>query len=299
MLTVEDFDVSEAFQHSQSTESVKSASSDSYMSKANIAKRRANQQETEGFYFTVSSQANVSAKSLKYRAQFVTIFRISVSSAEIQGVPEWQQSHYQAAGQAWPSKADTGGRWGVLWWALVEKNEVTVILILRFARKVPVIECFSCTRGYLVELNHLNWCKELFAYITLTLIRQNHLLSDIRHLVALWKWEINDDFECSFTLCPCAEQLNDVMLKLLVSLDIKGGQRVEKLWTSCTVNMFDVITSYFRLSQVSTSDSELCVVDLKLNLAYDANSLWLITIRFIYFCTVRCLCKRGADIIKS
>lgn len=98
MLTVEDFDVSEAFQHSQSTESVKSASSDSYMSKANIAKRRANQQETEGFYFTVSSQANVSAKSLKYRAQFVTNFRISVSSAEIQGVPEWQQSHYQAAG---------------------------------------------------------------------------------------------------------------------------------------------------------------------------------------------------------
>uniref|UniRef100_A0A671U132 SLIT-ROBO Rho GTPase-activating protein 1 n=1 Tax=Sparus aurata TaxID=8175 RepID=A0A671U132_SPAAU len=52
MLTVEDFDVSEAFQHSQSTESVKSASSDSYMSKANISKRRANQQETEGFYFT-------------------------------------------------------------------------------------------------------------------------------------------------------------------------------------------------------------------------------------------------------
>ncbi|XP_075317331.1 SLIT-ROBO Rho GTPase-activating protein 3-like isoform X3 [Odontesthes bonariensis] len=52
MLTVEDFDVSEAFQHSQSTESVKSASSDSYMSKANIIKRRGNQQETEGFYFT-------------------------------------------------------------------------------------------------------------------------------------------------------------------------------------------------------------------------------------------------------
>ncbi|XP_020484616.1 SLIT-ROBO Rho GTPase-activating protein 3 isoform X2 [Labrus bergylta] len=52
MLTVEDFDVSEAFQHSQSTESVKSASSDSYMSKANISKRRSNQHETEGFYFT-------------------------------------------------------------------------------------------------------------------------------------------------------------------------------------------------------------------------------------------------------
>lgn len=66
MLTVEDFDVSEAFQHSQSTESVKSASSDSYMSKANISKRRANQQETEGFYFTVSSQSNEKTKALQH-----------------------------------------------------------------------------------------------------------------------------------------------------------------------------------------------------------------------------------------
>ncbi|XP_015243828.1 PREDICTED: SLIT-ROBO Rho GTPase-activating protein 3 isoform X1 [Cyprinodon variegatus] len=52
MLTVEDFDVSDAFQHSRSTESVKSVASESYMSKLNIAKRRANQQETETFYFT-------------------------------------------------------------------------------------------------------------------------------------------------------------------------------------------------------------------------------------------------------
>ncbi|XP_036733673.2 SLIT-ROBO Rho GTPase-activating protein 3 isoform X1 [Manis pentadactyla] len=52
MLTVEDFDVSDAFQHSRSTESVKSAASETYMSKVNIAKRRANQQETEMFYFT-------------------------------------------------------------------------------------------------------------------------------------------------------------------------------------------------------------------------------------------------------
>ncbi|XP_070311705.1 SLIT-ROBO Rho GTPase-activating protein 3 isoform X5 [Odocoileus virginianus] len=51
MLTVEDFDVSDAFQHSRSTESVKSAASETYMSKINIAKRRANQQETEMFYF--------------------------------------------------------------------------------------------------------------------------------------------------------------------------------------------------------------------------------------------------------
>ncbi|XP_062853931.1 SLIT-ROBO Rho GTPase-activating protein 3 isoform X2 [Trichomycterus rosablanca] len=52
MLTVEDFDVSDAFQHSRSTESIKSVASEGYMSKLNIAKRRANQQETELFYFT-------------------------------------------------------------------------------------------------------------------------------------------------------------------------------------------------------------------------------------------------------
>ncbi|XP_069796003.1 SLIT-ROBO Rho GTPase-activating protein 3 isoform X2 [Narcine bancroftii] len=52
MLTVEDFDVSDAFHHSRSTESVKSVASETYMSKVNIAKRRANQHETEMFYFT-------------------------------------------------------------------------------------------------------------------------------------------------------------------------------------------------------------------------------------------------------
>nr|XP_046198251.1 SLIT-ROBO Rho GTPase-activating protein 3 isoform X1 [Oncorhynchus gorbuscha] len=52
MLTVEDFDVSDAFQHSRSNESMKSVASETYMSKLNVAKRRANQQETEVFYFT-------------------------------------------------------------------------------------------------------------------------------------------------------------------------------------------------------------------------------------------------------
>uniref|UniRef100_A0A671UDA3 SLIT-ROBO Rho GTPase activating protein 3 n=1 Tax=Sparus aurata TaxID=8175 RepID=A0A671UDA3_SPAAU len=52
MLMVEDFDVSDAFQHSRSTESIKSVASESYMSKLNIAKRRSNQQETEMFYFS-------------------------------------------------------------------------------------------------------------------------------------------------------------------------------------------------------------------------------------------------------
>ncbi|XP_077458103.1 SLIT-ROBO Rho GTPase-activating protein 3 isoform X2 [Stigmatopora argus] len=52
MLTVEDFDVSDAFQHSRSTESIKSLASESYMSKTNVVKRRANQQETEMFYLS-------------------------------------------------------------------------------------------------------------------------------------------------------------------------------------------------------------------------------------------------------
>ncbi|XP_061778683.1 SLIT-ROBO Rho GTPase-activating protein 3 isoform X3 [Nerophis ophidion] len=52
MLTVEDFDVSDAFQHSRSTESIKSVVSESYMGKVNVAKRRFNQQETEMFYLS-------------------------------------------------------------------------------------------------------------------------------------------------------------------------------------------------------------------------------------------------------
>jgi len=55
MVTVEDYDVSECFHHSNSMESVKSTFSESYLSKPSLAKRRANQQETEQFYFTVST----------------------------------------------------------------------------------------------------------------------------------------------------------------------------------------------------------------------------------------------------
>uniref|UniRef100_A0A9J8AIV4 SLIT-ROBO Rho GTPase-activating protein 2 n=1 Tax=Cyprinus carpio carpio TaxID=630221 RepID=A0A9J8AIV4_CYPCA len=52
LVNMEDYDVSESFQHSRSTESVKSSVSDTYLSKPSLAKRRANQQETELFYFT-------------------------------------------------------------------------------------------------------------------------------------------------------------------------------------------------------------------------------------------------------
>uniref|UniRef100_A0A8B9JU65 SLIT-ROBO Rho GTPase-activating protein 2 n=1 Tax=Astyanax mexicanus TaxID=7994 RepID=A0A8B9JU65_ASTMX len=52
MVTIEDFDVTDCFHHSNSMESVKSTMSESFMSKPSLAKRRANQQETEQFYFT-------------------------------------------------------------------------------------------------------------------------------------------------------------------------------------------------------------------------------------------------------
>ncbi|XP_061146672.1 SLIT-ROBO Rho GTPase-activating protein 2 isoform X2 [Syngnathus typhle] len=52
MVTVEDYDVSDCFHHSNSMESVKSTFSESYLSKPSLAKRRANQQETEQFYYT-------------------------------------------------------------------------------------------------------------------------------------------------------------------------------------------------------------------------------------------------------
>lgn len=55
IVTIEDFDVSDCFQYSNSMESVKSTVSETFMSKPSIAKRRANQQETEQFYFTVRS----------------------------------------------------------------------------------------------------------------------------------------------------------------------------------------------------------------------------------------------------
>ncbi|KAG1949475.1 SLIT-ROBO Rho GTPase-activating protein 2 isoform X2 [Pimephales promelas] len=52
MVTIEDYDVTDCFHHSNSMESVKSTVSESFMSKPSLAKRRANQQETEQFYFT-------------------------------------------------------------------------------------------------------------------------------------------------------------------------------------------------------------------------------------------------------
>ncbi|KAJ8265126.1 hypothetical protein COCON_G00142250 [Conger conger] len=52
MVSVEDYDVTECFHHGGSMDSVKSIASESFMSRPSLAKRRANQQETEQFYFT-------------------------------------------------------------------------------------------------------------------------------------------------------------------------------------------------------------------------------------------------------
>uniref|UniRef100_A0AAZ3RL03 SLIT-ROBO Rho GTPase activating protein 1b n=1 Tax=Oncorhynchus tshawytscha TaxID=74940 RepID=A0AAZ3RL03_ONCTS len=52
MSVLDDYDVSQSFTHSPSSESVKSSVSDGYLNKPSLAKRRANQQETELFYFT-------------------------------------------------------------------------------------------------------------------------------------------------------------------------------------------------------------------------------------------------------
>ncbi|XP_077565915.1 SLIT-ROBO Rho GTPase-activating protein 1-like [Stigmatopora nigra] len=52
MTVLDDYDVSQSFAHSPSSESVKSSVSDGYLNKPSLAKRRANQQETELFYFT-------------------------------------------------------------------------------------------------------------------------------------------------------------------------------------------------------------------------------------------------------
>uniref|UniRef100_A0A674P2X9 SLIT-ROBO Rho GTPase-activating protein 1 n=1 Tax=Takifugu rubripes TaxID=31033 RepID=A0A674P2X9_TAKRU len=56
MTVLDDCDVSQSFTHSPSSESVKSSVSDGYLNKPSLAKRRANQQETELFYFNKFSE---------------------------------------------------------------------------------------------------------------------------------------------------------------------------------------------------------------------------------------------------
>ncbi|KAF4790664.1 SLIT-ROBO Rho GTPase-activating protein 2 [Turdus rufiventris] len=92
IVTIEDFDVSDCFQYSNSMESVKSTVSETFMSKPSIAKRRANQQETEQFYFTDSSQAIplVVESCIRFISrhglQHEGIFRVSGSQVEVNDI---------------------------------------------------------------------------------------------------------------------------------------------------------------------------------------------------------------------
>uniref|UniRef100_A0A673L5U0 SLIT-ROBO Rho GTPase activating protein 2a n=1 Tax=Sinocyclocheilus rhinocerous TaxID=307959 RepID=A0A673L5U0_9TELE len=100
MVTIEDFDVTDCFHHSNSMESVKSTVSESFMSKPSLAKRRANQQETEQFYFTklkeflegrnlitkLQAKHDLIQKTLGESLHHEGIFRVSGSQVEVNDI---------------------------------------------------------------------------------------------------------------------------------------------------------------------------------------------------------------------
>lgn len=78
MTVLDDCDVSQSFTHSPSSESVKSSVSDGYLNKPSLAKRRANQQETELFYFNVSELLGFIFKLLKIQTFLSTFIMIII-----------------------------------------------------------------------------------------------------------------------------------------------------------------------------------------------------------------------------
>lgn len=103
MVTVEDYDVSECFHHSNSMESVKSTFSESYLSKPSLAKRRANQQETEQFYFTVSAVYSRQQFLWKLSGAFLQLCMrmcLVLCDVEAEGVSGRQEPDHQAGGKA-------------------------------------------------------------------------------------------------------------------------------------------------------------------------------------------------------
>uniref|UniRef100_H0XQU0 SLIT-ROBO Rho GTPase-activating protein 1 n=1 Tax=Otolemur garnettii TaxID=30611 RepID=H0XQU0_OTOGA len=105
MVTIEDYDVSECFQHSRSTESVKSTVSETYLSKPSIAKRRANQQETEQFYFTDLSEYLSGTKDLtclKAKQQINVSYNIQENSRTCNRGRRSSHARHQDSGQAIP-----------------------------------------------------------------------------------------------------------------------------------------------------------------------------------------------------
>ncbi|KAG8554367.1 hypothetical protein GDO81_003773 [Engystomops pustulosus] len=89
LIGADDFDLSDAFQSSQSTESLKSTGSDT-SSKTSTAKRRANQQDTETFYVT---------KLQKYLAGRSTICKLQAKRDRLkEAIDKAAESHSQISG---------------------------------------------------------------------------------------------------------------------------------------------------------------------------------------------------------
>ncbi|XP_018408824.1 PREDICTED: rho GTPase-activating protein 4 isoform X2 [Nanorana parkeri] len=84
----DDYDLSDAFQSSQSTESLKSTGSDT-SSKTSTAKRRANQQDTENFYVT---------KLQKYVAGRGTICKLQAKRDRLKEAIDKAESHNKISG---------------------------------------------------------------------------------------------------------------------------------------------------------------------------------------------------------
>ncbi|XP_072287363.1 rho GTPase-activating protein 4-like isoform X2 [Pyxicephalus adspersus] len=88
LIGADDYDLSDAFQSSQSTESLKSTGSDT-SSKTSTAKRRANQQDTETFYVT---------KLQKYMAGRSTICKLQAKRDRLKEAIDKAESHNKITG---------------------------------------------------------------------------------------------------------------------------------------------------------------------------------------------------------
>ncbi|KAF3856384.1 hypothetical protein F7725_017107 [Dissostichus mawsoni] len=153
MLTVEDFDVSDAFQHSRSTESIKSVASESYMSKLNVAKRRSNQHETEMFYFSKFKEyLNGSNLIIKLQAKHDLLNRRWAKgkglSVELQGRPHFPLNH-RNCGSLGHALRITISCLTAIW-----RPSLRVICYLSFSNSLllyPLFLCYSVLCGFLSQ----------------------------------------------------------------------------------------------------------------------------------------------------
>ncbi|KAG8447898.1 hypothetical protein GDO86_015132 [Hymenochirus boettgeri] len=105
LIGTDEFDLSEVFQSSQSTESLKSSGSDT-SSKTSTAKRRANQQDTENFYVTkfqkyLLGRSTICKLQTKYDLLKEAIEKAAVMDSHVSGRRRYL-SRAQSSGQAIP-----------------------------------------------------------------------------------------------------------------------------------------------------------------------------------------------------